>query len=506
MRTKNIRVKHIILFSILGVLLIGLAILGWFIYRIFNQPRSFFNDTDAIATAKPDATALAPLFPISTEKEPEPETEVTSAPTGTEQPTAAPTDPPADPEEKLGRLNVILMGIDAYEDGSSTSGTMPHTDAMMVIAINFDEDKVDLISLPRDTFTTAPGYRGYYKFNGVFNVGGGMDDPEGGFDLVRHTAELWLGGISIPYYYGLDFQAVIDIVDKIGGIDYDVDQGFWAMSGKKHYSVGKQHLDGDAVMGYIRIRKGADGLDRSRTARQRRMMVAIFKKLKEENLLTTIPALINAASSGIYTNTTLAQTTALANYAMNLPSENIHTHSMGGKMRLAFDWSFCFVDQQNRIRIIHDIFGIDAEPVSVCTPRYERWLHNTGFSALKHLRQAEKVLQFVADQKAAGASFDEEQISLYTEAYTAYSKLHELFDTATEELGNMYVGEEKTLAEYQSVEKAWDAKFKEQENTVESTTAALANSIGYSERLKWKLQYVEWYDDADINEIRVDFR
>ena len=95
--------------------------------------------------------------------------------------------------------------------------------------------------------------------------------------------------------------------------------------GRHTYGKGMHHLDGDAVLGYLRIRNGADGLDSSRTARQRRMMVAIFKKLKNEGKLSQIPALISAANSGIYTNTTLSQTTALANYATKLDADNIQT-------------------------------------------------------------------------------------------------------------------------------------------------------------------------------------
>lgn len=497
--------KHIVLWIILGVLVIGLAVLGWFAYRVLAQPHSLFEDPVAKATAIPAATPLAPLFPVVTE-EPVQEDNAPREQTAEAEPSAAPSDSSVDTIAPKGTLNIMLMGIDAYEDDTSTSGTMPHTDAMMVIAINFDENTVNLISLPRDTFTTAPGYRGYYKFNGVFNVGGGMDNPAGGFELVSRTAEQWLGGISIPYYYGLDFEAVKDIVDAIGGIDYDVDQSFWNMSRTKHYTKGIKHLDGDAVMGYIRIRKEADGKDSSRTARQRRMMVALFKKIKDEKLLSSIPALINAASSGIYTNTTLLQTTALANYAANLPSENIHTLAMSGTMRLAFEWSFCFVDQENRLEIIRDVFGIETDPIGTCTPRYERWLHNTGFTVLKSLRQCEKVFAEMSDQKSAGVVFSDEQIALYSDAYNAYVKLHGMFDDATEELGALYTGEEKTLTEYQEVEKAWAKLFNEQLDTVKKTTAQLANEIGYTGKLQWKLQYVEWYDDADINEVKVDFR
>ena len=143
-----------------------------------------------------------------------------------------------------GIVNVALFGIDAGEDGSTTSGTMPHTDVNMVLAINFDTKEVSLISLARDVLTTAPGYSGFYKFNGVFNVGGGMDDPKAGFELSCRALEEWIGGVSIPYYYGLDFQAVIDLVDAIGGIDFDVEVNIPGDDTTPAVKKGQQHLDG----------------------------------------------------------------------------------------------------------------------------------------------------------------------------------------------------------------------------------------------------------------------
>ena len=493
------RKKHLALWIVLGVLAVAAIVGAWYVHRLLNRPESFFTETSAVATALPEATALVPVFPIST---------ATAAPEPVEPDATATPEPTASPEpteEPLHRLNILLMGIDAYADGGTSSGTMPHADVAMVIAINFDTQTVDLITLPRDTFTTVPGYRGYYKLNGVFNVGGGMDDPEAGFELMCRTAEQWLGGIQIPYYYGLDFEAVVDIVDAIGGIDYDVDQPFTSHDGKRHYNKGMHHLDGSAVLGYLRIRRAADGLDSSRTARQRRMMVAIFQKLKNENLFMQLPALINAAYSGIHTNTTLAQTTTLASYAAQLPTENIRTRAMYGSIRRAYEWGFCFVDQQNRIDLIREVFGLEVGPVGTCTPEYEAWLHRAGFYALKAIQTAEKVLQFVADQKAAGTTFTEEQIELYSACYLQYTALRDGFAAATDALTALYTAADSDEITRKAAETEWQMQLKEQRAALKEATAALAASVGYKQVLRWNVA-TEWYEDPDINEVYVDFR
>ena len=535
-RSQNKKKRRIVLWTVLGLVLVGLVLGGWHAYRILKQPASLFAEAPA-ATAIPQATILAPAFPVHTDvpiPEPEGAEPAAQTPEGTPVPAATP-EATATPKP-VERLNILLMGIDAFENGGTTSGTMPHTDVMMLIAINFDENKVDLISLPRDTLTTAPGFYGYYKLNGVFNVGlGGWKRPVGksdelseGFLLTCRAAEEWMGGISIPYYYGLDFQAVIDIVDAIGGIDYDVDQPFWAVkitsNSKKnttHYGKGMHHLDGNAVMGYLRIRNAADGLDSSRTARQRRMMVAIFKKLKNEGKLSHIPALINAANSGIYTNTTLSQTTALANYAANLDSNSIQTRSMFGDLgQVEYEWRYAYVDQQNRLDIIREVFGIEAEPVGICTRQFERWLHTVGFSAIKYMRQAEKVLTLVQEMKDTGESFTEEQIALYGDCYRAYVALRNGFDSARDALSSRYATtpwreKKNNKKNWTEENKAADQELSALEADIlqnlndlkassKDATIRLSDAIGFKTRLSWNVP-IDWFKDPDINEVIVNF-
>ena len=521
--------RHPVLWIILSLLLIGFIFCAVNVIRALMQPTSVFAKN--AATPIPESTVMAPAFPIATTT-PDPDAptaDPANASPATPEPAVPVSAAPAIPEaDTSNRLNVMLMGIDAKENGGTTSGSMPHTDVMMVIAINFDENTVDLITLPRDTLTTAPGHYGYYKLNGVFNVGlGGWKKPTGqandladGFLLTCRAAEQWLGGISIPYYYAVDFQAVINIVDAIGGIDYDVDQQFNAFNSNKTYHTGMQHLDGDAVMGYLRIRNGADGLDSSRTARQRKMMVAIFNKLKSEGTLSTIPSLITAANSGIYTNTTLIQTTSLASYATKLNTDSIRTRSMFGEISdIEYDWRYVYVDQQNRIDLIREVFGIEVGPVGTCTRQYERWLHTVGFTAMKYMRQAEKVLNHVQEKKDAGETFTDEQIALYSDCYMAYTALREGFDQATDRLAARYAA--APWREKKNSQKSWTAENKaaDQELTaleaeikqninglqtaVKETTLRLAESIDHR-YLTWTLS-TKWYMDQDINEVIVAF-
>ena len=521
------------LLIVLGAVFLALGVAAFFGYRYVNRilkrPETMFRAEET--TPIPEAMPIAPAFSITIENTAESRynDEPADQPLPSE-PAAEPTQVPVIEEkgESKGTVNIMLMGIDAYEDGRTTSGSMPHTDAMMVIAVNFDEDTVDIITLPRDTFTTVPGYSGFYKLNGVFNVGlngkfkttGKADDLAEGFKLVCRTAEKWLGGISIPYYYGVDFQAVVDIVDAIGGIDYDVDEPFRAMNTGRSYHVGMQHLDGNAVMGYLRIRQSADGLDSSRTARQRKMLVAIFNKLKKEGKLSQIPTLILAANSGIYTNATLGQTAALVNYASNLSTDQIRTRAMYGEIStIEVYWRFAYVDQQNRIDLIRDVYGIEAKPVGICTRQYERWLNRIGFLMTKHLHQIEKLLVDVQEKKDAGTVFSDEQIALYAACYNDYLALHRAFERDANMLADIYGvtpwrEKKESRGQWSEREIAEDADLlKIEDETVSHLTSLsekarvsakeLADAVRYK-GLSWSIKE-RWYYDTDINEVYVNF-
>ena len=505
-KPKNKKLRRIIIFSVLGVIAVLCVIAAIHVNRIMNDPSSLFNDPETVpVTDDAPHTVIEPAFTVEPatlpdiSTEPDTQTEpVTDEATATEK-TDVPTDPPYDV------LNVMLMGIDAFEDGGTSSGTMPHTDVSIVLAINFEKNTVDVISLQRDTFTTVPGYHGYYKLNGVFNVGGGMKNKDGGFQLVCRTAEQWLGGISIPYYYAVDFQAVVQIVDAMGGIDYDVDQEFTAHSTGKKYGEGMHHLDGNAVLGYLRIRQAADGLDKSRNTRQRRMLIAIFNKLKKEGRISQIPSLLAAAKNGVYTNTTTSQTAALLNFAAGLDPKNINSRAVQGTIKMRYDWAWAFVDQQHRIDLIKEVYNIDVKPVGICTLYYEQWLHETGLDALKHVRQAEKVLLWMGEQKNSGKEYTDAQIKLYSDCYNAYSLLKSLFNEATDRLGRAYTGQYAPEGGTEALEEYYKGLMTAAEEAVRSSTEALRSSIGYKGSLSWSVNKNRWYNDKDINEIYVDF-
>ena len=365
-----------------AVLLIGIG--GAYAYRLATNPGSFFE-----AAKTPDMAVVG--------------IDDTEAPEVTPTPEPTPTPDPydviyqqADLSMMQNIVNVLVIGVDYAEERETWSGKHEyHSDVMMILAINFDENRVDIISLPRDTYANIPGIKGIYKLNAAINCGGGFEAEGGaGFLKVCEAASWMLGGIPVDYYYAVTMPAVKQLVDAVGGVDYDLEVSF-TMVGRK-YNKGPQHLDGQGVLDYLRVRKNVQGTgDLNRINRQKQMMVALFKTMQEQNLLLKIPDIVQSFSGQLYTNCTLEQTMALALFAYGLSSENIGMYSMGGTMKNIFNWNFCITDQKNRVEIVKTVYDVEVPQYAEYSMTYaqyrwadmvaERYLSTTK-AFTKHLR------------------------------------------------------------------------------------------------------------------------
>lgn len=361
------------------VTVVGIAVLvfaGIQVYKyidvVVNKPQdAFFSPapvmTPALQTKEPDSTASASEteIPSNIRDELEREADKTII-----------TD---------GILNVLLVGVDYADERVSDDWNGKrafHADVMMIVAINFKENKVDLISLPRDTYAQIPGVKGIYKLNASLDCGGGMG--EAGYEKVCEAAEWMLGGIPVDYYYAVTMPIVKRLGNAVGGIDYDVDMDF-TMAGRS-YRAGMQHLDGQGILDYLRVRKGVEESgDLNRVNRQKKLLIALFSEMKRTNKLALIPEILSSFGKDVATNTSIQQTMALTLWALNLDAENIAMSSIGGQINNVFAWNFCLTDQENRVKVIKEVYGVEVEPYLEYTKDYAhyRWQSMLYGQALK---------------------------------------------------------------------------------------------------------------------------
>ncbi|MBA4347539.1 MAG: hypothetical protein C0413_01650 [Clostridiales bacterium] len=331
----------------------------------------------------------------------------TPTPAGPGAPTPTPTLDPyevvsaqADTSMMQNIVNVLLIGVDYAEERETWKGKHEyHSDVMMIMAINFDENRVDLISLPRDTYANIPGVRGIYKLNASINCGGGFDAPGGaGFLKTCEAASWMLGGIPVNYYYAVTMPAVKELVNAVGGVDYNLELSF-KMAGRS-YEAGPTHLNGQGVLDYLRVRKNVnEGGDLNRVNRQKAMLIALFDSMQKQNLILKIPDIIGSFDGQLFTNCTLGQTAALTKFAYTLDKSNIGMHSMSGTITNIFNWNFCLTDQTNRVKIIKTVYGIDVPRELEYTADYARYRW-ADMIATQYLDTTRELVDFVSQELA----------------------------------------------------------------------------------------------------------
>lgn len=451
-------------------------------------------------------------------------------------------------------INIMLIGVDQSEErqGDEWKGkTDFHSDVMIVLTINKTTHEVSMISLPRDTYAKIPDVDGIYKLNASINCGGGW--CEEGFKKVCQAAQWMLGGdgteedpIQIDYYFAVDMNAVKDLADSIGGVDYDLDISFTIQG--RSYTKGQQHMDGQGVLDYLRVRKEASGTtegiseedadsaigDKNRVNRQKNMLVAIFEKIKDNGLLASIPNLISAFDGNLEYNMTVSQIAALAYFALKyVDPDTIQMYSMSGSYVKLFEpYAFTFTSQSNRIDIIQKVYNVTVSARSYYTMSAAK-LRWGKLQARHYIKITERILNKAQSLLEADAMLPEEptptqppeasetpttsESALPSESTTTVSGMsfggvppvepvvatgdYRKYGDAEWALYNTVVSEYEELQEYDSYHSGDDLLALLEK--YQADVIALCNTFGISAPLEddWLYDYVN-----DLNDIYVDFR
>ena len=329
-------------------------------------------------------------------------------------------------------INILILGIDDLEKDYTYRTEMAHTDAMMLLSINVDENHtgkiINMLSFPRDLLAYVPGVKGIYKINGAINCGDALavgatradakdvvGQSETGFRTVCSTVSWLLGGIQIDYYCGITMDAMAALGDLIGGVDFDLEMSYTGHS-QKRYTKGFQHLDGIGIVDYFRARKNATsdtGSDEARAGRQREMMLTILDKIISDKslILKVLDGLQSndTLKQGFFTNVSSTNMMQLVGVGLKLMSnidvtnkdtlnQVFGSYSMDGEYLNAFgNWKFRFIDQANRIKIIKEVFGVDVSELSYVSDPYATWLYESGFTAVRHLAVADMIRNFIVE-------------------------------------------------------------------------------------------------------------
>lgn len=182
-------------------------------------------------------------------------------------------------------LNILLLGIDA------TSGEKGRSDAIMILTLDPNSDRMQLVSIPRDTRTTIVGKGMEDKINHAYAFGG--------TDMTIATVEQFLD-IGIDYYVRMNMAGLNELVSELGTITVNNEME-WSDSSYT-FQKGPIEMDADQTMAYVRMRKQDPSGDFGRTKRQRQVIQGIINEGASISSVTKISGMIDIFGTNMATN------------------------------------------------------------------------------------------------------------------------------------------------------------------------------------------------------------
>jgi LCP family protein required for cell wall assembly len=224
-------------------------------------------------------------------------------------------------ESVRGALNVLVLGSDS-RDPDGAAGPY-RADTIILMHIPSARDQAYLISIPRDLWVYVPP-------NAAGSLGGrdakvNAATAWGGVPLMVQTVEGYTG-VRIDHVMMVDFGGFVEVTDAIGGVEMDIAQTITSIH-RPHrtFEQGRQHLDGEEALDYIRQRYQFPDGDFTRMRNQQQYLRALMDKAASSGTLGN-PARLHAFLQTATRTLTVDEGFSLVDNAMafrNLRSHNL---------------------------------------------------------------------------------------------------------------------------------------------------------------------------------------
>ena len=264
--------------------------------------------------------------------------------------------------ENLKPIQVLVMGesgVDEYK----------LADTIMVVSYNPKNQSASILSIPRDTYvgkqnrhTASTNYLASYKINTVYRSGTNIEDA---IDRIND-----LTGLELENYVIVNTDALIKIVDEIGGVTFNVPIDMnYEDSGQDlyiHLKAGEQLIDGEKAEQLLRFRHNDDGstypasygmedLGRMRTQREF-IMATLEQTLKPHNIFK-IKQILDIVSNNVKTNMDISSLKSYVPSAVKFNVDNIKTGVVPGESEMCNGVSIYVADKADTEELVEELFG-----------------------------------------------------------------------------------------------------------------------------------------------------
>ena len=271
-------------------------------------------------------------------------------------------------KKNLSEIKVLILGV-------STDLDSQLTDTIMVASYNPNTQKANLLSIPRDSYTgknTAKATASL-KINALYNI---EKTPEKTLKAVNEIT-----GLDIKYYVIVKTEALIQLVDAIGGVEFNVpiDMKYDDPTQDLHIDLkaGTQKLDGEKAEQVLRFRHsnpdkngvmstypseyGNDDFGRMRT--QRDFISALLKQTLKPGNIFKLGEILEIAHKNVETNLELSYIKDYIPYAVEFNTDNLQTATLPGTtpdMKDTNNVSIFVINKKLSTELIQSMFYVDS--------------------------------------------------------------------------------------------------------------------------------------------------
>lgn len=214
---------------------------------------------------------------------------------------------------------ILLGGLDDENGGSDTN---------LLMALDAQNGSIHIVSLPRDTLLNVSW--SVKKLNNAYH--------HGGFSQTMNEVSRLLG-IPVDYYVTVDLQAFAELVDAIGGVDFDIpvnmdyDDPYQDLH--IHFEQGPRHLTGQEALQVVRWRQNNDGTgyataDIGRIGTQQAFLTAVAKQTLQLSNWDKIGSMAEIFQKSVDTDLKLSNLIWIGEQALTIGSDGIFFHTLPG--------------------------------------------------------------------------------------------------------------------------------------------------------------------------------
>ncbi|HLR33818.1 MAG TPA: LCP family protein [Tissierellales bacterium] len=258
--------------------------------------------------------------------------------------------------ENKDEILFLVLGIDGND---MTEATDVRTDTMMLAKLNFKSGELSILSIPRDTRVMLKSGEYAGKINAAHKLGGAEES-------IKTVKELL--DIDLEYYVKIDYQFVREVVDLIGGVEMDIPfhMKYDDISDEPplHIDIeeGRQVLDGDKAIQFLRYRKSNDGSggykegDVGRIKAQQEFIKAFMGQvLKPSNILKS-PMAISKYYKYVETNIPMKIAFKGAFSGRKIDTEDLNINTLPGEGRYIDGISYFIHYEEPTQALIKEMF------------------------------------------------------------------------------------------------------------------------------------------------------